>query len=161
MALSFTRTSPTTPLVNDFCQLAVPRSPSVVQNNLDLRSAGSPAQALLPDNSNVSFQHSFFISQSDAEGNVSSAERDVNDRIVKTVSMLDVVPNPVPVSTIYDFKQFGLLHEVTDDRGHRTTYEHDLLGRATFEDDPDAGQSDNVYDGFDLLRSKTHINRTN
>jgi RHS repeat-associated protein len=113
-----------------------------------------PIKTLLPDTTGVTFQHTFFVSSSlDATGDRSSIERDANDRIVKSVSMLGAVP----VVTTYEYEHFGLLSLITDDKGHRTMRAHDRLGREISESDPDAGQSLLVYDGFDEIVSKTHV----
>lgn len=111
-------------------------------------------QVLLPDTSKIENQHEFFKTTTwDGEHNESSVERDVNDRIVKSVNIW----GNIPVTTKFDYEAFGLLSAVTDDKGNINSYEHDAIGRTTFAVDPDAGSTHFVYNGFDAVTSMLHV----
>jgi RHS repeat-associated protein len=119
---------------------------------------GRLTQELLPDSTKIKHQHTFFThTRWDGDNNQSLTERDINGRIVKTVNMWKNGWKTTPVTTRFDYEAFGLPHVITTDKGNKTTYTHDAIGRTVLSDQPDGGTVQYVYNGFDAVISKLHL----
>ena len=90
-------------------------------------------------------------------GQHTSIVTDADRRAVSSVATL-VKPDGSArdVVTTYGYAPFDLLHTVTDDAGHVTTFDYDTLGRRVRVQEPDRGVTTSTYYGTGDLRTETH-----
>ena len=101
-----------------------------------------------PDGVKTSIGYSFFETEiTDPDQHISRQVVDVDGRIWKGIDVLD----GQDIVTEYRWGDFGRIHEVMDHKGNVTGFLYDQRGRRTFLSDPDRGNVDFLFNGFDEL----------
>ncbi len=111
-----------------------------------------------PDGTTTTHHHEFFsVETFDAEGHHGTITRDVDGRVVKTVSYAGY-GNAPPLETTFQYAPFGLLEQVLDaNQNPPVLMGYDERGRKKWISDPDAGVSLLSYNGFGEVREMSDV----
>lgn len=111
---------------------------------------GRPKSVTSPGSPPKRFEYDRLTTRAiDEAGYVRTVERDVLGRVARTI---DVKPGGAQMVTQFEYGPFNLVEAVVDPLGHRTSMEHDAIGRQIKQTSPDAGVDEWAYDAFDQTK---------